>query len=57
MEQTLPLHGGAVHFRAPNAEIGIEIDPRVTTQAHLEALRRLGFNRLSMGIQGFPPRG
>ncbi len=38
---------------APDAEIGIEIDPRVTTFAHLEALRRLGFNRLSMGIQDF----
>ena len=40
---------------APDAEIGIEIDPRVTTQAHMESLRRLGFNRLSMGIQDFNP--
>jgi oxygen-independent coproporphyrinogen-3 oxidase len=40
---------------APDAEIGIEIDPRVTTLAHLETLRRLGFNRLSMGIQDFHP--
>jgi oxygen-independent coproporphyrinogen-3 oxidase len=40
---------------APDAEIGIEIDPRVTTFAHLETLRRLGFNRLSMGIQDFHP--
>jgi len=38
---------------ADDAEIGIEVDPRVTTVAHLEALRRLGFNRLSMGIQDF----
>ena len=38
---------------APDAEIGVEIDPRVTTVAHLEALRRLGFNRLSLGIQDF----
>ena len=51
--------GGAFQTRAerftfaPDAEIGIEIDPRVTTFAHLEALRRLGFNRLSMGIQDF----
>jgi len=36
-----------------DAEIGIEIDPRVTTRAHLETLRRMGFNRLSMGIQDF----
>jgi oxygen-independent coproporphyrinogen III oxidase len=40
---------------APDAEIGVEIDPRVTSQAHLEALRKLGFNRLSMGIQDFHP--
>ncbi len=38
---------------AEDAEIGIEIDPRVTTRAHLESLRRLGFNRLSMGLQDF----
>ena len=39
-----------------DAEIGIEIDPRVTNRAHLESLRRLGFNRLSMGIQDFQPK-
>lgn len=38
---------------SPEAEIGIEVDPRVTSHAHLETLRRLGFNRLSMGIQDF----
>jgi oxygen-independent coproporphyrinogen III oxidase len=36
-----------------DAEIGVEIDPRVTTRAHLETLRRMGFNRLSMGVQDF----
>src|SRR6267378_198197 len=40
------------HF-SPDAEIGIEIDPRVTSREHLETLRKLGFNRLSMGIQDF----
>lgn len=40
---------------APDAEIGVEVDPRVTTFQHLETLRRLGFNRLSMGIQDFNP--
>src|SRR6202521_5564373 len=40
---------------SPEAEIGIEIDPRVTTREHLETLRSLGFNRLSMGIQDFHP--
>src|SRR5216117_1838482 len=38
---------------APDAEIGVEIDPRVTSYEHLAILRRLGFNRLSMGIQDF----
>jgi len=38
---------------APDAEIGIEVDPRVTSREHLETLRKLGFNRLSMGIQDF----
>ena len=40
---------------APDSEIGIEVDPRVTSRAHLETLRKLGFNRLSMGIQDFHP--
>ena len=40
---------------ARDAEIGIEVDPRVTTNEHLEVLRKLGFNRLSMGIQDFTP--
>src|SRR6267154_121693 len=42
------------HFTA-DAEIGIEVDPRVTSRDHLETLRHLGFNRLSMGIQDFHP--
>ena len=44
------------HFTfASDAEIGIEVDPRVTSRDHLETLRDLGFNRLSMGIQDFHP--
>jgi oxygen-independent coproporphyrinogen-3 oxidase len=42
------------HFQFDlDSEIGIEVDPRVTSRAHLETLRKLGFNRLSMGIQDF----
>lgn len=41
-----------LRFR-PDAEISVEVDPRVTTSEHLEALRRCGFNRLSMGVQDF----
>ncbi|MDZ4814836.1 MAG: oxygen-independent coproporphyrinogen III oxidase [Verrucomicrobiota bacterium] len=36
-----------------NAEVGVEIDPRETTAAHLKTLSTCGFNRLSMGVQDF----
>jgi oxygen-independent coproporphyrinogen-3 oxidase len=46
----------ARRFRiAPGAEIAVEVDPRITSRAHLEALRGLGFNRVSLGIQDFAP--
>jgi oxygen-independent coproporphyrinogen-3 oxidase len=41
---------------APDAEIAAEIDPRITTPEHLETLRELGFNRVSLGIQDFDQR-
>jgi oxygen-independent coproporphyrinogen III oxidase len=41
---------------AEDAEIGVEVDPRVTTREHLITLGKLGFNRLSMGVQDFDPR-
>ncbi len=45
------------HFTfTPNAEIGIEVDPRVTSAEQLTVLRGLGFNRLSMGVQDFTPQ-
>lgn len=40
---------------SPAAEVSIEVDPRVTTDEHCRALRRAGFNRISMGIQDFDP--
>ena len=44
------------HFTfTPNAEIAIEVDPRVTDRAHLEALASVGFNRLSFGVQDLTP--
>lgn len=36
-----------------DAEVSCEIDPRELTKAHLEALRKNGFNRISMGVQDF----
>jgi oxygen-independent coproporphyrinogen-3 oxidase len=40
----------------PSAEISVEVDPRVTTRAHLEALVAGGCNRISMGVQDFDPK-
>jgi oxygen-independent coproporphyrinogen-3 oxidase len=36
---------------APEAELAIEVDPRVTTSEHLAALAPMGFNRISLGVQ------
>ncbi len=44
------------HFDIPpDAEIAIEIDPKVTTREQIDTLKELGFNRLSMGVQDFAP--
>jgi oxygen-independent coproporphyrinogen-3 oxidase len=46
----------AQHFTIEDdAEVAIEVDPRVTTLEQLKLLRELGFNRLSMGVQDFAP--
>jgi len=36
-------------------ERAVEVDPRVTTREHLEALRALDFDRVSFGVQDFDP--
>jgi oxygen-independent coproporphyrinogen III oxidase len=38
-----------------SAEVSIEVDPRTADGARLKALREMGFNRLSFGIQDFDP--
>lgn len=38
-----------------DAEISVEIDPRVTSYEHLAALKASGCNRLSLGVQDFSP--
>lgn len=44
------------HFRLePDAEVALEVDPRVTTREQMEALHEMGFNRISMGVQDFTP--
>ncbi len=50
------LHSSCVKFFpniATDADISIEVDPRTMTIEHLEVLRELGFNRISLGVQDF----
>jgi len=39
----------------PDSEIALEVDPRKTSHEQLVALRELGFNRISMGVQDLDP--
>ena len=41
---------------APGIEASVEVDPRRLTRDHLVALRDIGFNRASMGVQDFNPK-
>lgn len=44
------------HFQLDtDSELALEIDPRVTSDEQIHALRRLGFNRVSMGVQDLDP--
>lgn len=44
------------HFNlVPGGEYSIEVDPRTVTADRLQTLHRLGFNRLSFGVQDFDP--
>ena len=44
------------HFSfADDLEAGVEIDPRRLTRDHIAALREVGFNRASLGVQDFNP--
>lgn len=40
---------------SPDAEMSVEVDPRVTTAGHIETLADLGFNRVSLGVQDLDP--
>ncbi len=45
------------HFTfSPDIEAGVEVDPRRLTRDHMVALREIGFNRASMGVQDFNPK-
>ncbi len=38
---------------SPDAEVAMEIDPRTAPPSKLRALREIGFNRVSLGVQDF----
>ncbi|CAK9249829.1 unnamed protein product [Sphagnum jensenii] len=42
--------------QAKHFEFSVEADPRVTNREHLATLAKLGFKRLSLGIQDFDPK-
>lgn len=45
------------HFQfADDLEAGVEIDPRRLSREHIVALREIGFNRASLGVQDFEPQ-
>jgi oxygen-independent coproporphyrinogen III oxidase len=45
------------HFKfSDDMEAGVEIDPRRLTRDHIAALREIGFNRASLGVQDFDPK-
>lgn len=57
-EQTARLFGlltSAFHIES-DAEVSIEMDPRVATASQPPLLKSLGFNRISMGVQDFDHR-
>jgi oxygen-independent coproporphyrinogen III oxidase len=39
-----------------DAEKAVEIDPAITTKSQIDLLAKLGFNRISMGVQDFDPK-
>lgn len=50
--------GELIHSRfelVPDVEAGVETDPRRLTRDHLVALREVGFNRASIGVQDNDP--
>ena len=44
-----------VFVLSPQGEYSIEVDPRTVDQKRLKKLRKIGFNRLSFGVQDFNP--
>lgn len=54
IRQLMALLKSRFHF-APDAEVGLEVDPRTIDPAGIRSLRETGFNRISVGIQDLDP--
>jgi oxygen-independent coproporphyrinogen-3 oxidase len=52
LEELMTLLRGAFRL-LPQAEVGIEVDPRTASRERLRHLVGLGFNRISFGVQDF----
>ncbi|HAO99771.1 MAG TPA: coproporphyrinogen III oxidase, partial [Fibrobacteres bacterium] len=55
LEELMKCITGELHLD-PSAEIAMECDPSLISLPRLEELRRVGFNRLSFGIQDVNPQ-
>jgi oxygen-independent coproporphyrinogen III oxidase len=55
LTELMAILRGSFRF-ARDVEIGVEVDPRDCTPAHLDALAAAGVNRLSMGLQELDPK-
>jgi len=51
-ERALNMFRSAFDIK-PDAEVSLEIDPRIATTEQVLSLRQAGFNRISMGVQDF----
>ncbi len=52
VSRALAMFRGAFDL-APDAEVSLEIDPRIATPEQVAFLRLAGFNRISLGVQDF----
>ena len=52
VNRALAMFRGAFDL-APEAEVSLEIDPRIATPEQVLSLRAAGFNRISLGVQDF----
>jgi oxygen-independent coproporphyrinogen-3 oxidase len=52
------MQGLGEHFRlsgSPRRDFSIELDPRTVAPGEIQALARIGFNRISLGVQDIDP--